>query len=187
MVIAEIRTDIQASYEGGGYEVEDEIKIEDIGEENDLPAGFGSAIQIQETPSKLPHQTQASPSSQMFFRTDNSASAKSTDSSTMKMKGIDSHPVEDGNVDPVDFPELAVQIDQWTVILRSFIKGKKKFQPQVRSIYTFVLLTVLKYFDVTGYVGHEASAAGRLRESRLHRTFLSTRSNRPCFFKSASK
>jgi hypothetical protein len=187
MVIAEIRTDIQTSYEGGGDEVEDEIKIEDIGQENDLPAGFGS-IHIQETPSKPPHQTQANPSFQMFFRTDNSAAAKSTDSSTMKMKSIDSHAAEDGNVDPVDFPEeLAVRIDQWTITLKSFIKGKKKFQPQVRSIYTFVLLTVLKYFDVAGYVGHEASAVGRLHKSRLHRAFLSTRSSCSCFFKLVSK
>ena len=186
MVIAEIRTDIQASHEGDG--VEDEIKIEDIGQESDSSAGFGSAIQFQETPSKPPHQTQANPSSQMLFRTDNGAAAKSTDSSTMKMKGIDSHAVEDGNVDPLDFPEeLAVRIDQWTISLKSFIKGKKKFQPQVRCIYTVVLLTFLKYFDVAGYVGHEASAAGCLRKSRLHRVLLSTRSSRSCFFKLANK
>jgi hypothetical protein len=173
MVIAEIRTDIQASYEGEGDELEDGIKIEDIGQENDLPAGLGSAIQIQETPSKPPRQTQAKPTSQILFRTDSSAATKSTDCSKMKMKGIDSHAAEDGNVDSMDFPEeLAVRIDQWTIALKSFIKGKKRFRPQVRCIYTLVLLTVLKYFDVAGYVGHEASAAGRLHKSRLHRAFL---------------
>ena len=136
MVIAEIRTDIQASYEGGGDEIEDEIKIEDIGQENDLPAGFGSAIQIQETSSKPSRQTQAEPSSQLPFRTDNSTMTTSTDCSTMKMKSVDPHAAEDGNIDLMDFPEgLALRIDQWTIVLKSFIKGKKKFQPQVCCIY----------------------------------------------------
>ena len=184
MVIAEISTDIQASYEGGN----NEIKIEDVGQENDSPASLGSAIQIQETPSKPPRQTQAKLSSQISFQTDNSAATKSIDLSTMKMKGIDSHPAEDGDVDSMDFPEeLAVRIDQWTFTLKSFIKGKKKFQPRVRCIYTLVFFTVLKYFDVAGYVGHEASVAGRLYKSRLHRPFFSTRSSRSCFLKLAGK
>ena len=143
MAIAEIRTDIQTSYGEGvddddEEEEEEEFNIENIGPENHLSANMSSAIQIQETPGKQPPQTQDKLSSQIPFRPDNSAATKSAGYPTMDIKSVDSHEAEDS---PMDLPEeLAVRIDQWSFVLKSFIKGKKRFQPQVRGICTFVFL-----------------------------------------------
>ena len=145
MVIAEIRSDIQASYGGGveegeegEEEEEEEFNIENVGPENHLSANLSPSIQIQETSSRQPRQTQDKLSSQILFRAHNSAATKSDDYPTLDMKSVDSHEAEDN---PMDLPEeLAVRIDQWTFVLKSFIKGKKRFQPQVQRICTFVFL-----------------------------------------------
>ncbi|KIM42827.1 hypothetical protein M413DRAFT_26811 [Hebeloma cylindrosporum] len=132
MVIVEINTGIEASYEGED-DAKDEIKVEDVDQGSNLPADLGSAVEIQGTASKPTRQTQAEPSAQSLanFRSDNSAMTKNPRTSTAEMEGTDPHACEDGNIVSMDFPgELAARIDQWTMLLKSFIKGKKQFQPQ---------------------------------------------------------
>jgi len=147
MVIAGIRTDIRDWPEEEEVdESKDDIKVEELGKESGVFAGLGSDVDIQDSPSKTPRKIYDDPSQRKVLSwmeggpstiTLGEISGSVPHYSTGGMDDIDLHAAEDGNVELMDVPELAVRLDQHMVALKSFVKGKKWFQPQVCSIDTF--------------------------------------------------